>query len=191
MLVKFYGALDYPEIELKVSNVLQLLAGVRHIYGDELEKILLQQQHYYLLARADDTESVIALHPQMIATDFNEYDTLFIIPYISGDTGIETGIAIAGAIGITGVGASVAFAIALSIATAIALSAALSFIMQLLSPTLSFDSDPAQAQKLDSSLFNGAPNIREQGGSVPIVVGNTHAGGVLISAGISSEQRRL
>jgi predicted phage tail protein len=192
MLIKFYGALadDYREMDLSVSNVMQMLSGLRHVFGDELADTLLQNKYYYLLTKQNDPENVIALHPQMIMSEFGDYDTVLIIPAIAGETGIETGIAIATALGATGAAAT-AIGIAIAIAINIAISVALSFIMQLLSPTLSFDSDPSQAQKLDSSLFNGAPNIREQGGSVPIVVGNTHAGGVLISAGISSEEKTL
>ena len=183
MHIKFFGQLDYPDIDLAVSNIPQVLAGVRHAYGDDVSKMLVENKHYYVLCKTGYVDP-IALHPQMVSTDFHGYDELLIVPDIGGDITAAAILAVLPAVG--AVGAAV-------IATVIniAISIALSFIVQLLSPTLSFDSDPAQAQanRLDSSLFNGAPNIREQGGSVPIVVGNTHAGGVLISAGISSEEK--
>jgi predicted phage tail protein len=188
MLVKFYGALDYHPVDLVVDNIAQMLSGLQHVYGEELSAILLDNKHHYILQKGDE---FIGIHPQMVLSNFSDYESIIIVPDVGGDTGIEVGIAIAGGIGITGVGASVAFAIALSILTSIALSVALGVLMQLLSPTLAFDSDPAQAQKLDSSLFNGAPTIREQGGSVPMCFGNCHAGGVLISAGISSEEKTI
>jgi predicted phage tail protein len=44
------------------------------------------------------------------------------------------------------------------------------------------------AQTKQSSLFNGAPIIREQGGIVPLCYGEGFAGGVLISSSITSTQ---
>jgi predicted phage tail protein len=185
MLVKFYGDLDkYEPIELAVGSLPQILAGVRHVYGQELTDILWQNNHYYLLQKGDDLESIVALHPNMIAADIGEYDTVLVVPDISGE---GEWIAVA----VIGIAAGSATAAIVGAIINIAISLAISFIIQLLSPTLSFEEDPAQAQKLESSLFNGAPTIREQGGSLPIVVGNCHCGGVLISAGISSEERRL
>lgn len=191
MLVKFYGNLDrYEPVELFVGNIPQMLAGVQHVYGDELASVLLQDQHYYLLTKSSNDQDVVAIHPKMVMSDFADYDVLLVIPHIEGETGIETGIAIAAWLGATGAGATILGAV-IAVAINVAISLALSYIVQLLSPTLQFDQDPAQAQKLDSSLFNGAPNLREQGGSVPLVFGDCHCGGVLISSGISSEEIHL
>jgi predicted phage tail protein len=185
MLVKFYGDLEsYDPIELEVGTLPQILAGIRHVYGQELMDILWQNNHYYLLKKGDDVESIVALHPQMVSSEIGEYDSVMVVPDIGGEgewIAVAVGLAVAGSTAAAVIGAIIN----------IAISIAISFVMQLLSPTLSFEEDPAQAQKLESSLFNGAPNIREQGGSLPIAVGSCHCGGVLISAGISSEERRL
>jgi predicted phage tail protein len=190
MRISFFGNLNYDPIELSVSNIPQVLAGLRHNYGAELADILIQNNHYYVLGKSNNSEDYLAIHPQMIASDFGDYDLLFIVPDIGGDTGIEEAALLAAYTAGASVAAATAISYIVGAIVAVAISVALSYIAQLLSPTLKFDSDPSSAQgrKLESSLYNGAPNIREQGGSVPIIVGQTNAGGVLISAGISTEQ---
>lgn len=182
MWVKFFGALDYEPVDLVIANIPQMLSGLRHVYGDDLAETLLKNEHYYLLQNGDD---FIPIHPQMVTADLSGYEALLVIPDVGGDG--EAIVALVAGAAFAGTTAGIIIAAVINIAISIALS----LIMQLLSPTLSFDSDPSQAQKLDSSLFNGAPNIREQGGSVPICVGQCHAGGVLISAGISAEDKTL
>lgn len=186
MLVKFYGEIARDHIDIDADNIPLILSGIRHICGDDFADNLLINKHYYFLQIGDDINSIVQVHPQMIMSDFSDYNQLIIVHDVSGDGGLIVAAIAGGAFAATTAGVIIATVIN------VALSIALSFIGQLLSPTLSFDSDPSQAQnKLDSALFNGAPNIREQGGSVPLVFGNTHCGGVLISSGISSEERTI
>lgn len=186
MLVRCLGELDYLDpVELVVDDIRQLLAGVKHVYGQEIADKLYSNEHKYILANSKDENDVVALHPGLVTMNFAHYDRLFILPSIEGDVPA----AIFLAIGFSAFWAGVA-----SFVATVALSIALSAIMQLLSPTPSFSTDPSSAQtanKLNSNLFNGAPNIREQGGSVPLVYGYPMMGGVLISAGISTEEATL
>jgi predicted phage tail protein len=91
------------------------------------------------------------------------------------------------AVGVTAAETSIAV-IALTALANIGVSMALNAVMSLLSPTPEFSSDPAFAQQKNSALFNGAPMIREQGGIVPLVLGNPFCGGVLISSGVTTEE---
>lgn len=190
MLVKFYGELDkYEPINLEVTDIRQVIAGVKHTYGNELTELLLQNEYKYILCNSKNQEDIVALHPGLVTMNFGHYDSLWIIPNIEGE-GAAIVVAIAGAV----FAASVAGTIIATVIN-IAIAIVIGVIMQLLSPTPSFTRDPASTQasanKLESNLFNGAPNIREQGGSVPLIYGNPMCGGVLISAGITTEEISL
>jgi predicted phage tail protein len=69
----------------------------------------------------------------------------------------------------------------------LAISTGLNMLMSALSPTPEFSQDPAAAQN-KSNLFNGAPIVRNQGGSVPLIFGNPYCGAVLISSGAFTEE---
>lgn len=183
MHIKFLGELEqYESKELFVENLKQVLMGIKHHYGQELADKLINDGYKYVLYDSKYPEKAISIHPQMATMNFAEYDTLLIVPDVGGDLPVLPAL-------IAYVGVVAAYAI--TIIVNIALSIALSMILSLLSPTPEFEADPAAAQKLDSSLFNGAPNIREQGGSVPLAFGRPHCGGVLISTGISSEEKTI
>ena len=189
MRVKFIGELSrYPDIDLEVDNLMLLLSGLKLHYGQGLADTLLNDRYYYLLADSKDPEHIVSIHPDLITMNFGDFDTLLVVPEVEGD-----GPAILAAVAPTLVGtlAGAAIIVAIDVVISIAISIALNAIMNLLSPTPEFSADPAAAQKLDSALFNGAPNIREQGGSVPLIYGTCHAGGVLISAGLSTEEKTV
>jgi len=191
MLVSFFGNLDkYQQVDLSISNLPQLVAGCRHVHGDELAEILLKNEHIYILQKGDE---LISIHPQMALSNFDDYHSIMIVPKIEGDTGVEEiALLIIAAISAGGIeGAIIGAIIEAVIDVAIAL--AIGAVVQLITPTHSFKSDPAiaQSKKGQSSLFNGAPNIREQGGSVPMCFGTCHAGGVLISAGVTTEEKTV
>lgn len=183
MLVKLFGELEkFGTIDIDVANIPQMLSGIRHTIGDEAAMVLIDFKHYYLLQKG---EEFIPIHPQMIAADFSNYESVWVIPDIGGDGGLI----VAGIAGAAFAGTVTGIAIATIINIAIAI--ALNFIMQLLSPTMSFESDPAEAQKLDSNLYSGSPMIRNQGGPVPICVGQCRSIGALISSGITAEEKTI
>lgn len=177
---------DVLSADLHVNNIKGILAGLKFQFGEELTNSLLHDNYKYVLMRGDDPESAIALAPEVLLSSFADYDRLIIVRDLHGETGIEIGAAVAAAIGATGVTATVVAAV-VNIVVAVAVSMAVSTIMQAISPTPEFASDPSEAQKKTSALFNGAPVIREQGGIVPWILGAPYCGGVLISSGVSSE----
>lgn len=185
MLVKLVHSLnEVEEITVAATNLKEILNYIKFSKGVEVtDKIVNGYYKYVLMDSAEQLEPV-GLLSEVIFSEIEGYDTLLIIPEIQGE-----GVAIVAFLaGITA--SAVAASVTLSIAAAlinIVIAIAVSAIISLLSPTPEFSSDPSQAQLKQSSLFNGAPLIREQGGSVPLVYGNPFCGGVLISSGVSTE----
>jgi predicted phage tail protein len=196
MLVKFYGELDkYEPINLEVTDIRQVIAGVKHTHGNEISELLLQNEYKYILCNSQNLEDMVALHPGLVSMNFGHYDSLLIIPNVEGQTGVEIMLFFGASAAFMASTAGMLAAFAINMVLAAAISIAVGALMQLLSPTPSFTRDPASTQasanKLESNLFNGAPNIREQGGSVPLIYGTPMCGGVLISAGISTEEATI
>jgi len=185
MEVRIYGELrqQCPDVDLDVKNIQQALAGIKQVHGQAVSDHLLSNKYHYFLARESEPNKVISLTDGLLTMSFDSFDLMVIVPDMQGDVYV---VAILGVALFTTTSLTVAVIVAAVINIAIAL--ALGFLMQLLSPTPEFDSDPSEAAtRSSSSLFNGAPNIREQGGSVPWCMGESNAGGVLISAGMYSE----
>jgi predicted phage tail protein len=185
MKVNFLG--DNEPLELNANCIKEVLSLLKLLKGNDYINNLLNNEHYFILMDSNNPESAVALNPEVIFSEFDSFDTLFIVPNLEGDIGAVVAGAILGAAA-AGTAAFVAITIIVDVIVAIAISMALNLIMQALSPTPEFSKDPSQAQQNVSNLFNGAPVIREQGGSVPLVFGNPYCGGVLISSGIFSEE---
>lgn len=186
MKIKFVGDLEqFQDTELHISNLRQLLAGLKHHYGQALADKLINEKYCYVLVDREKPENSIAISPELATMNFDQYEELWVVPEVSGN-----GPAIVAVVAGASFAASTA-GIVLGAVINIALSFALNMVVNMLSPTPEFDKDPAMAQKLDSALFNGAPNIREQGGSVPLAYGKPHCGGVLISSGLSTEEKTV
>jgi len=166
MLVKFYGELreQCADVELDVCNIQQVMAALKMIYGKDVADQLMHNPYYYLLSTNEEPEQLFPLSEGMITMSFDKFDNLFITPSIEGN-----------------ILPIVWFAIYVVAAVVVAVAVAL------LAPSPEFDSDPSEAQRKDSSLFKGPPNINEQGGSVPLNYGKSLAGGVIISAGLYAE----
>jgi len=200
MIVKVYEDLEnFDEFNFNVDNIKDILSGIKMLKGEEYSNTILNFNYKYILTSNDININPISLNNDTILSNLNGYDNLFLFPEVSGQ--IEEAVIIALAVdasvattaGTSAIACFVienaaAIAIAANIAISVGVSMALNGIMQLLSPTTSFSSDPAQAQQKQSSLFNGAPLIREQGGSVPLWYGSSYIGGVLVSSSISTAE---
>ncbi|CAB4169151.1 COG4723 Phage-related protein, tail component [uncultured Caudovirales phage] len=199
MIINVYEDLDtFEEFEFKADNMKDILSGIKMIKGQEYSDNILQTKYQFILTSNDKAIFPISLNKDSFLSNLTGYDNLFLFPDISGElpaafipliwaAAVETATAIgieAGAAVLIGEAA----VMAAEAVVAIGVSMALNGLMQLISPTTSFSSDPAQAQQMQSSLFNGAPLIREQGGSVPLWYGSSYIGGVLISSSISTAE---
>jgi len=173
------------EFEMEADNIKTILNYLKMVKGEEYTRKLMENNFKYILIDSHEKLQPVGLVPEVLFGEFAGYDTLYIIHEVCGEgTAIVIALGVAGSVAgaVTAVGAVVAAIIN------IVISIAISFIISLLSPTPEFSSDPSQSvDRKQSSLFNGAPLIREQGGIVPIVLGNPFAGGVLISSGVSTE----
>lgn len=184
MLVKIFKTLEtFEDLEIEASTIKEILMHLKATKGVEFTDALITSKYKYVLIDSKDVLKPLGLKPEVIFTAIGDYDTLYILPEVLGAvTGLAV-LAFAGTAGGFGLATATVIAFAINVVAAIAIAA----IVSLLVPTPEFGSDPSQAQTKQSALFNGAPLIREQGGSVPLVYGNPYAGGVLISSGVTTE----
>lgn len=184
------GTAPETEYELEAGNLRQVLALLKLHQGDKFLKDLVEGKFYYVLSTRDNPENLLLLFSEVLFSDFAPYDTLDIFPEVEGEiTAPMVAAAFAATASALGSTATIGTITATIIATVanVALSIGLNMLMSMLSPTPEFSKDPAYSQN-KSNLFNGAPILREQGGSMPIVFGNPYCGGVLISSGLFSEE---
>jgi predicted phage tail protein len=179
---------ENPEVfELFASNIKEVVSLLRLQKGDSFADELLNNNYKFVLADSTREDSFVALVPEVVFSSFEGFDTLLIVPEVDGETGIEIGMAAAMAMAsATGLSLGTAILIINTIAL-MAFSIGLNMLMSALSPTPEFSQDPASAQN-KSNLFNGAPIVRNQGGSVPLIFGNPYCGAVLISSGAFTEE---
>jgi predicted phage tail protein len=179
---------ENPEVfELFASNIKEVVSLLRLQKGDSFADELLNNNYKFVLADSTREDSFVALVPEVVFSSFEGFDTLLIVPEVDGETGIEIGMAAAMAMAsATGLSLGTAILIINTIAL-MAFSIGLNMLMSALSPTPEFSQDPAASQN-KSNLFNGAPIVRNQGGSVPLIFGNPYCGAVLISSGAFTEE---
>ena len=179
---------ETPEVfELFASNLKEVVSLLRLQKGDGFVNELLDNKYKFVLANSKEEDNFVALVPEVVFSSFEGFDILFIVPEVGGEEPISA-ITIAGILGVAA-GSTTAAVAAFVVNTIIfsAISIGLNMLMSALSPTPEFSQDPASAQN-KSNLFNGAPIVRNQGGSVPLIFGNPYAGAVLISSGSFTEE---
>lgn len=181
----------YAPVKLKAGNLREILSLLKLHYGEEFTNKLLQEKFFYVLADSNDVRKPIGLLPEVLFSDLPNYDQLLIIPDVEGNAFIGTVVWAYTMMALTyvGVGATTAALIAEGVVllASMALSIGASMLMNALSPTPEFSSDPAAAQQNSSKLFNGTQITREQGGPIPLGFGRPFHGGTLISSGLFSE----
>ena len=182
---------DNESYQFEASNLKDVLSLIKLQKGAEYLKMLMDEDYKFILSNSSDFEQSIALSPEVVFSDFEGFDTLFLLKNISGNNPVSVGslllAAFTAATGIEVAGIPT-FVVGLIGSIAIAgVMMGLNMLMSALSPPPEFSKDPA-AQQNTSNLFNGAPIIRNQGGSVPMIFGNPYAGAVLISSGAFSEE---
>jgi len=192
MLVKVFNSLsDIDEFTIEETSIQSILNSIKFIKGKDYTDKIIENRFSYIVGKSLEDKEPVVLVPEVILTDLSDFKVLYIIAEISGSEPISATMVLSASIAMTGslaVSAAVAGAIALvaNLAILAAVGFAISSVMSALSPTPTFSSDPSQTQSKQSSLFNGAPLIREQGGSVPMVFGSPYCGGVLISSSITT-----
>lgn len=178
----FHDINNFDSFDLSIGSVREALNALTLHKGADYVEAIINDKHKFVLYALDGSREPVYLSPEVVFSPFEGFDGLMIVPEIGGEV---TAAAVAGVIGVA---ATSWTAIIVAAVINLAISVALSVVVQMLSPTIEFSNDPAFAQQNQSSLFNGAPIIREQGGSVPIVFGNPYCGGVLISSGVTTAE---
>jgi hypothetical protein len=162
---------------------------------EELWNGIKDRELVYIVSDGDDGSKAVSLVPELVSSSLEGYDMLVIAEKIEGDAFFTlTALAIVASVGlagttIAGVATAVILANVLTAVLMLAVSFAIGQLVQALSPTNSMNGDPSQQQK--NYMFNGLQNITEQGGNVPIIVGECLFGGVRIGANISTDNIKV
>lgn len=201
MLVKVYiSANECKELETSKSYIKEILNELKQKFGEEVTNELLYNKYFYFLLLKGE---VIAIKEELLDSELVGYDELIIVKDVEGALPVIAVIAAyAGgvaataasmasvALGFGAIGGSMMATIATVVAGVVQVGISIGISVGLnaiFAPDSSFKSDPAKSQGKQSKIFNNAPVVREQGGSVPVVYGNPYCGGVLISSSISSQ----
>lgn len=186
---------ETESFELHAGCLKEVLSLLQLQKGEEFVTSLGRENYKYILADSSNYENMIALTPEVIFSEFTGYDSLFITKDIEGEEPASFGIALATFLGegagtaatLTTLGSIIAYTA--TFVALVAVSMAVSAVMSALSPTSEFSKDPSKQQ--ESNLFNSAPIVRNQGGSVPLIFGNPYCGAVLISSGLTTEEVKV
>lgn len=200
MKIIFYTPEYEESFEANIPNLVQLYDYLRVNKPKIFKEVATKELCYSLYD--ENKETAFPILPTMLDFDFSAYKVLVICPKLEGEaifTGIATATmaAIAGTttaavsaaaaagtlVATVGLGAAIAGYAVATIVT-VGLVIGLGMLVRSLTPQNKIDNN--QDPSLLSKLFNGVPNITEQGGSVPVVFGNCLFGGVRI--GLRLEQ---
>lgn len=159
--------------EADILNLLQLVDFLQNNYKEVWDKIKDKKLTYTV---CDKEGNGFPLYPGMHKSDINSYDLLVIAEKLEGQALFSSLIAaVAASLAVSTATATAIVATAVIIGSAV-LSYALGQVMQALSPTAEVQGDASQK----NYMFNGIPNVSEQGGSVPLLLGEGYFGGVII-----------
>ena len=162
---------DRISFEADISNLLQLLDYCKANKPELYNKLLKEGLSYTVYKEGD--EQAYPIRKEMIASDISGYDILVVSEKLAGADITEIVVALAAYIGTTA-------AVIVVYAVIIGIIVALGYIIQALMPNKKLGKDGNEDPSESSRIFNGVPNITEQGGSVPVVMGNCLFGGVRI-----------
>lgn len=181
MLVNIFTSKFTKTYDIEISNLLQL-KDYLCVNDKEVWEVLKISECSYTLSTLNIETTPISLHQNCIKSNLDNYDTLTIIEKIGGQAIISTALMIsmlsvsmAGTIGGT---AAAIVATAIVYGGIAAIVVGLGMLMQMLVPTPNMgNNDPSKKKDL---MFNGVPNVTEQGGSIPLIFGECLFGGVVI-----------
>jgi predicted phage tail protein len=182
--VHLHGALaEYSDepIELDVNTPHMLALALCHRFGVEFKEMF-KQTYFKFVIVTDGKEKAISTDVEAMQ-QIDEDTEVHITPVVEGSG--RFGQIILGVILIV-VGAYIGQGWMVQMGIAMVVGG----VAQLLMPTPKIDNyqEADRSENQASFVFNGAVNVYEQGGPVPLVYGRTKAGSVVISAGFDVEQ---
>lgn len=171
-------------IMLDVDNATQMFSGLRsQVKG--FDQALRGLKHgIKVLCMDKNMEQAFGITEEVLKMGFpTTTDSIHIIPCIKGK-GIEVAlISFFAALGASGAVAAALATITIHLAIAVVLGA----VARILAPSPDTSAGSANPDERASFIFNGAINTVVQGGSVPLVYGQSMTGSVVISAGVDVE----
>lgn len=191
MLIGIFTSNYKEEFEVDIMNLCQLKDYLIHNKKHIWDEIKNKELSYAVLNIQEDNLDKQILYPNMLTADISSYNSLIIVEKIEGEalfTALST-ILVASVLGVSTATAAT-LAITAFVATfltsilVIGIVYGIGQLIQMLMPTQKLDRDPSVNQK--NLLFNGIPNTKEQGGSVPLIFGECYFGGVQIGVKLST-----
>lgn len=198
MLLTFPTLEDQPDLIAEVENFPQVKDYLQNVHPELWKKLESEPFVYALLDTTEERQGTI-LRPEIILSPFTGYDVLIISHKVEGEA-LFTSLAAALAAAITsfsagltaaGITASVISPLAAGILGTIGaglimmgVTFGVGQLLQMLAPNQKMGADPSIQTK--NYIFNGIPNVREQGGCVPLVFGDCLFGGVIIGMNITN-----
>lgn len=185
MLVIVYTSEFTETFDVNISNLLQLKD---YLINNDLELWNKLQSKKVIFAVADSSnaykEQIIL--PTMAKTCLSNFDILLISEKVEGEFIASLTAFLAINLVLAGMGGTLAVATAtlLTAIITIGIVYGIGQLIQMLMPTQKLDRDPSVNQK--NLVFNGIPNTKEQGGSVPLIFGECYFGGVQIGVKLST-----
>jgi predicted phage tail protein len=181
--IHLYGSLaekfGAEAIELTANTAPDLMLALRSIFP-EWRSFLQEFPDLVFVLSGDDKATPRGIESEFIESQFGDATEVHIIPAQDG-----AGIEIAALMGITNVFA----AFVVNTIASMLISMALGAVMQALAPSPQTGAGSKnQVAEAQSFLFNGAINVEQQGGPVPIIYGYFMSGSTVVSAAVDVEQ---
>jgi predicted phage tail protein len=198
--MKVFVIKDFNEppytFETKLDNIRDVLNHLACLQSKEYMEEIIDNYYSFVLVDSEVTERSLALPSQMVFTPIIDYDTLVIVKNVAGELplipiaiGIASSIAATAAFDallVAGYAAWIAYSAYAAIT--IAGMAASFLVSQAIAPHPTVVGDPAKGISLNSDLFGQAAITYEQGGSVPLIYGDTFCSGTLICSSVTTVQ---
>jgi predicted phage tail protein len=173
--------LGHTPIRIAVDDVQDLILALRSIYPN-FRRYTQQVKEFVFLVSDKNAQNPRPLEPEFIGQRFGDAEEVHIVPAIEG-----AGIEVMATAGLTGWALAGAYAV--NIMATMLLSMALGAVFQALAPSPSTSAGSSnQVAEKASFLYNGAVNVTQQGGPVPLVYGDFLVGSVVISTEVSVDQ---
>lgn len=169
-------------IRIDVDNVPDLMLALRSIYKGFRQYVRKVPELVFLVSEKDQ-ENPRPLAPEFIGQRFDDQaEEVHVIPALEG-----AGIAIIATAGLSGWALVGAYAV--NIMASMLISMALGALIQAIAPSPSTSAGSSnQVAENSSFLFNGAINVTQQGGPVPLVYGDFLVGSVVVSTEVNVDQ---
>lgn len=171
-------------IEMEAPNLYNIVGGLRQ-YDRGIE--LLLNSNEWIIGIGTDVDDLMFLeNPECVRMDLGDND-VWLIPKVGGDGPI---LAVGAAFAVPALAGAIGGGILGTLIASVIVSVVVSGISSMLAPTPPTPDQPetTSVDENPSFLFNGAPNVSEPGGAVPIALGQCKCGSVVIGTAVYTER---